>query len=427
MKYAVLLGLLLLLVSLAMPTQAQDSPPVVHAILFYSPTCPHCHQFITEQLPPIQERFGDQLQVWFIDVSTTEGANLFLAAINTLDVPEGQAGLVPTMVIGSTVMVGGSDIPNKMPTLVSEGLAAGGIGLPPVPAIREAYRVTDDGSGPIKTEVGDEPTWQDKFNRDKTGNTLAVAVLLLLVAGLVMQLGGQFQTMRDQKPTLWLSWQKRRVLTAGLAGLTAAVVVTLVLHEGEISLPSVLALVVVMGLVGVIWRIWQSREKSAHATEALLHNLIPIIAVLGMIVAGYLAYIEIREDEAVCGAVGDCNTVQQSDYAKLLGILPIGVLGLIGYVAIVGVWWLGRQSETAYAPLAHIAGLGMALGGVVFSIYLTFLEPFVIGATCAWCLTSALLMLLILTVQAPQGWRALKDWLDPQQPAPRRGQHHATR
>lgn len=427
MKYVLAFMVIVASILLVMPTQAQDSPPVVYAILFYSPTCPHCHQFINEQLPPIQQQFGDQLQVLFIDVSTPDGSNLFRAVIRDLDVPEGQAGYVPTMVIGSKVMVGGSDIPNNMPTLVSNGLAAGGIGLPPVAEIQAAFQITGDGSGPIQTEVGDEPTWQDKFNQDKTGNTLAVAVLLLLVAGLVMQLGGEYQALRDQKPTLWLSWQKRRVLTAGLAGLTAAVVVTLVLHDGEISLPSALALVVVMGLLGVVWRIWQAREKSAHDTEALLHNLIPIIAVLGMIVAGYLAYIEIREDEAVCGAVGDCNTVQQSDYAKLLGILPIGVLGLIGYVAIVGVWWLGRRPESTLAPLAHIAGLGMALGGVVFSIYLTFLEPFVIGATCAWCLTSALLMLLILMLQAPQGWQALKNWLDPQQPAPQRGQHHATR
>jgi uncharacterized membrane protein len=39
---------------------------------------------------------------------------------------------------------------------------------------------------------------------------------------------------------------------------------------------------------------------------------------------------------------------------------------------------------------------------VLFSIYLTFLEPFVIGATCAWCLTSALIMTLLLWAAAPE-------------------------
>ena len=39
----------------------------------------------------------------------------------------------------------------------------------------------------------------------------------------------------------------------------------------------------------------------------------------------------------------------------------------------------------------------MILFGMSFSIYLTFLEPFVIGATCMWCLSSAVIMLLLLS------------------------------
>jgi uncharacterized membrane protein len=42
--------------------------------------------------------------------------------------------------------------------------------------------------------------------------------------------------------------------------------------------------------------------------------------------------------------------------------------------------------------------LGMSGLGVLFSIYLTYLEPFVIGAVCAWCLTSAVVMDLMLMV-----------------------------
>ncbi|HET9441615.1 MAG TPA: vitamin K epoxide reductase family protein [Longimicrobiales bacterium] len=33
--------------------------------------------------------------------------------------------------------------------------------------------------------------------------------------------------------------------------------------------------------------------------------------------------------------------------------------------------------------------------GVLFSLYLRLLEPFVIGATCVWCLTSAVLITTI--------------------------------
>ena len=109
---------------------------------------------------------------------------------------------------------------------------------------------------------------------------------------------------------------------------------------------------------------------------------------------------EVTQVAAVCGPVGDCNTVQQSEYARLFGILPIGALGLIGYAAIIAAWWIERRGHAPLDRLAAFALVIMALGGTLFSIYLTFLEPFVIGASCAWCLTSAILMtaLLLLTV-----------------------------
>jgi uncharacterized membrane protein len=46
--------------------------------------------------------------------------------------------------------------------------------------------------------------------------------------------------------------------------------------------------------------------------------------------------------------------------------------------------------------VAVVVMFAMSLLGVVFSIYLTTLEPFVIGATCAWCLTSAIVQAAIL-------------------------------
>jgi uncharacterized membrane protein len=44
----------------------------------------------------------------------------------------------------------------------------------------------------------------------------------------------------------------------------------------------------------------------------------------------------------------------------------------------------------------------MTLVATGFSIYLTFLEPFVIGASCAWCLTSALIATLLLLAATPE-------------------------
>jgi uncharacterized membrane protein len=128
---------------------------------------------------------------------------------------------------------------------------------------------------------------------------------------------------------------------------------------------------------------------------------------IGLGVAGYLAYVETTQVEAVCGPVGDCNTVQQSTYARLFGILPIGVLGMLGYIIILAAWLVNCFGSGRLADLAALALLGMTGFGTLFSIYLTFLEPFVIGATCAWCLTSAIIMTLLFWLALPYGRQAV--------------------
>jgi uncharacterized membrane protein len=128
--------------------------------------------------------------------------------------------------------------------------------------------------------------------------------------------------------------------------------------------------------------------------------LIPALIVIGIGVAGYLSYVETQEVEAVCGPVGDCNTVQTSPYATLFGFLPVGVLGLLGYIGLLAAW-LARKYIPKLEKPAAIAYYGMAFFAVVFSLYLTYLEPFVIKAVCAWCLTSAVIVTLLLLLGTP--------------------------
>jgi uncharacterized membrane protein len=76
--------------------------------------------------------------------------------------------------------------------------------------------------------------------------------------------------------------------------------------------------------------------------------------------------------------------------------MSIGEFGVIGYCCIGLSWIVHRLSRGMQKGIAAIAMFGFAIFGVSFSIYLTFLEPFVIGATCLWCLSSATIMGLIL-------------------------------
>jgi uncharacterized membrane protein len=93
--------------------------------------------------------------------------------------------------------------------------------------------------------------------------------------------------------------------------------------------------------------------------------MIPVLCGIGLLLAGYLAYVESTEVRAVCGPVGDCNTVQQSEYARLFGVLPVGVLGIAGYVAIGLAWSVNRIGDRRASSLAWVALTGMVLFGVL--------------------------------------------------------------
>jgi uncharacterized membrane protein len=127
-----------------------------------------------------------------------------------------------------------------------------------------------------------------------------------------------------------------------------------------------------------------------------LTTAIPILSVLGLGVAIYLTVVETQNVEPVCGPVGDCGAVQASPFAMMFGFLPVGLLGAVGYVLIIASWFSGRFGSGTLARLAPLAIFAMTLFGVVFSIYLTYLELFVIRAVCIWCVTSAFIMSFVL-------------------------------
>ncbi len=133
-------------------------------------------------------------------------------------------------------------------------------------------------------------------------------------------------------------------------------------------------------------------RESEDQKKDLPSWLIPILSLIGIGVAAYLTFVEYNQLEAVCGPIGNCNAVQQSSYATLFGILPVGVMGLLGYLGIIIFWLLGQLNLAGLGKTIDLTLWGFTLLGLLYSIYLTFLEPFVIGATCMWCLSSAIIM-----------------------------------
>jgi uncharacterized membrane protein len=137
----------------------------------------------------------------------------------------------------------------------------------------------------------------------------------------------------------------------------------------------------------------------------------PILALAGLGVAIYLTYVEGAQAQAICGPIGDCNAVQSSQYAMIFGVIPVGLFGALGYIGILIAWAWRRWREDALANLAGLALFIMAAFGVLYSIYLTYLELFVIRAVCIWCISSAVIMtlILLLSLGPASKWLAAMD------------------
>ena len=108
------------------------------------------------------------------------------------------------------------------------------------------------------------------------------------------------------------------------------------------------------------------------------------LAVAGLGIAGYLTAVHYAGGSPACAIAHGCEVVQQSRYAELAGV-PVALLGLLGYAAILAS--LARDGETARTVTAFLA-----LAGFGFSAWLTYVELARLDAICSWCVASAACM-----------------------------------
>lgn len=126
-------------------------------------------------------------------------------------------------------------------------------------------------------------------------------------------------------------------------------------------------------------------------------NLVSLVlAIAGIAIAGYLTYVHYNLGALVCG-LGDCETVQASQYSEVFGI-PIAILGLLAYIAL-AVLIVVRSTAPDLADLANMMILFILITGTIYYIYLTYLELNVINAVCQWCVASAIITVLLLATE----------------------------
>lgn len=409
-----LLALLLAAATAAVAPAASAEEGRVQAVLFFSPTCGHCEYVINELLLPVwfpqhggepewryDASLGDEaafylvtngtLEVLLVNIGTQAGSEFFAVATEHFGLTQRS---VPFLVFRDQYLVGSAEIPEQFPGVIEEGLASGGIDWPALPGLEEI----------LAGIPAEPPTTTTAAN---TTTTVVPETTTTAAAA-----GGTSTTTAEE--TTILPHEATTTLPAETT--TTTVVEEVVLFDDDSpwdrfrrdtaanSLALAVLALMVLSLVGVAVLARRGDEAGPPGMA------VPLLALAGLAVAAYLALVETSGSEAVCGPVGNCNAVQQSEWAEVLGI-HIGVIGVAGYAVALVAWAVARFAR---GPLADWARVGLFAGAVVgtaFSIYLTFLEPFVIGATCLWCLSSAVIVtgLMWLTARpAAAAWARLR-------------------
>jgi uncharacterized membrane protein len=133
-----------------------------------------------------------------------------------------------------------------------------------------------------------------------------------------------------------------------------------------------------------------------------------VLCAVGVFVAGYMSWAEATGNETVCADTGsvDCAAVQNSAYAKTAGI-PVANMGLLGYLAILAVLVLEDQVGFL-ATYGRTMILSVALCGVIFQTYLTYIEAAVLEKWCQWCVMSFIVISLLFVIGAYRMYRFLQ-------------------
>jgi uncharacterized membrane protein len=132
-------------------------------------------------------------------------------------------------------------------------------------------------------------------------------------------------------------------------------------------------------------------------SERALRIAAAATAVAGIGVATYITIADSGGGAPACIAGGEgCATVANSEYSHIAGI-NVAVFGIVGYVLL-------AAAAATPGDLGRFGGFLIAVVGFGFSAYLTYLELFVIDAICQWCVASAVLMTLLLLLNAARAF-----------------------
>jgi uncharacterized membrane protein len=144
-----------------------------------------------------------------------------------------------------------------------------------------------------------------------------------------------------------------------------------------------------------------SQTRTGTATSRLvviLYTIAALVALAGLAEATYLTVLSLTGETAVCGGSADCFHVLGSSYARVAGI-PLAAFGALGYF-----------SAFSFATFALFGYRRARLFFMItvwamfaVTLWLLYVQAFILHAFCRYCLVSAALIFLLagLVVAAP--------------------------
>ena len=125
--------------------------------------------------------------------------------------------------------------------------------------------------------------------------------------------------------------------------------------------------------------------------------IVAALALAGIFISLYLTLYKLGIIGELSCSIGSCETVNTSRWSRFLG-LPVAAWGLLFYLDVFGIALIGTLPRFEDERVLSVVLVAESAVGVLFSAWLTYLELAVIHAICVWCVTSAVIVTLILAV-----------------------------
>ncbi len=139
----VLLTVLLVHLLLVQATVAQEPPPsedgIVRILYFYSEQCPHCQTVEQEVIEPLLAEYGDRIDLRKLEVGDPVNYELLVRTEEYFDIPPERRG-VPMVVVDGQVMIGETEVRDRLRCLVETCFGEGGTAWPDIPGLAEALQ-----------------------------------------------------------------------------------------------------------------------------------------------------------------------------------------------------------------------------------------------------------------------------------------------